>query len=241
MSHDDKSASGSAREPEFDALVVQCLSRIDREGDGALDAVCAEHPEIADRLRSRLRLLHEAGLLTGADSATDFPESLGDFRLLRRLGGGGMGVVYLAEQGVAGRRVALKLIRPEHLYFPARARGSRARRRRSRTSRTRASCPCTRSAKRAASLPRDGAVEGASLAAVLADLAERDRSQLTGADLLDALCARTGAPAQPNERAAMPFSGSWCDACVWIAREIAQALEHAHQRGVVHRDVKSST
>jgi serine/threonine protein kinase/tetratricopeptide (TPR) repeat protein len=241
MSHDDKTASGSAREPEFDALVVQCLSRIDREGDVALEAVCAEHPELADRLRSRLRLLHEAGLLESSSSVADFPEALGDFRLLRRLGGGGMGVVYLAEQTSLGRRVALKLIRPEHLYFP----GARAR--------------FTREAQAIAHLAHPGIVpvhtfgeaggipylamelvEGASLAAVLADLAHKRSEQLSGADLLDALSTRTGTTAQPSERAAMPFAGSWCDACVWIAREIAQALEHAHQRGVVHRDVKSS-
>lgn len=39
-------------------------------------------------------------------------KSLGEFRVLRRLGGGGMADVYLAEQSSLGRHVALKVMRP---------------------------------------------------------------------------------------------------------------------------------
>ncbi len=38
---------------------------------------------------------------------------VGDFKLLRRLGQGGMGQVYLAEQFSLRRQVALKIVRPE--------------------------------------------------------------------------------------------------------------------------------
>ena len=37
--------------------------------------------------------------------------SLGGYRLLRRLGGGAMGDVYLAEQQSLGRQVAVKVLR----------------------------------------------------------------------------------------------------------------------------------
>jgi hypothetical protein len=46
------------------------------------------------------------------------PDSVGGYRLLRELGGGGMGTVYEAEQIANGRRVALKLIRPEFADSP---------------------------------------------------------------------------------------------------------------------------
>lgn len=39
-------------------------------------------------------------------------KTLGEFRVLRRLGGGGMADVYLAEQSTLGRHVALKVMRP---------------------------------------------------------------------------------------------------------------------------------
>jgi hypothetical protein len=46
------------------------------------------------------------------------PEVVGGYRLLRRLGGGGMGTVYEAEDCSSGQRVALKLIAAEFAQSP---------------------------------------------------------------------------------------------------------------------------
>ena len=50
-------------------------------------------------------------LQSAAKAALD-PERIGPFKIIRRLGEGGMGVVYLAEQDSPKRSVALKIIRP---------------------------------------------------------------------------------------------------------------------------------
>jgi hypothetical protein len=43
----------------------------------------------------------------------DFPETVGNYRLLRRVGAGGMGTVFEAAEIASGRHVALKLVNPE--------------------------------------------------------------------------------------------------------------------------------
>src|SRR5919109_3404476 len=57
-----------------------------------------------------------AGAPPGAPDLTG--RTLGDFRVLRRLGQGGMGSVYLAEQVSLKRKVALKVLRPDLAATP---------------------------------------------------------------------------------------------------------------------------
>src|SRR3954449_7599627 len=55
---------------------------------------------------------------SGGGDADLSGKTLGDFQILRRLGQGGMGQVYLAEQISLKRNVALKILRPELAASP---------------------------------------------------------------------------------------------------------------------------
>ena len=232
----------SAADPPLDELVVECLERLEDEGPGALDALCAAHPQRAHALRERIESLRGVGLLEGTsagEEVPDFPDALGEFRLLERIGGGGMGVVYRAEQPSLDRTVALKLIRPEQLYFP----GARERFRREVLVAAQLSHPGIVPVHSVGE--EDGVpyftmevVQGASLAEIIESLAGRDPARLAAADLRAAVgCA---ADARSEHNPPRPPGGTWVEACIDIARQVAQALGHAHRRSVLHRDIKPS-
>lgn len=88
-----------------------------------LDQACPEDTSEALRSQVELLLKTRSFALETADSpgvtpprpALEAPDTIGSYRLLRRLGEGGMGEVYLAEQAEPiQRQVAIKLIRPTH-------------------------------------------------------------------------------------------------------------------------------
>jgi hypothetical protein len=95
--------------------VKACL-QAGREPD--VDQLIRDHPDLASQIRQlvpTLVLLHQMGEQKQAAPQTasprlrdeELPEQLGDFRILREIGRGGMGVVYEAQQISLKRRVAL--------------------------------------------------------------------------------------------------------------------------------------
>lgn len=223
-------------------LVVECLDRIEDEGPEAEEAVCAAHPELAGELRRRLEALRRAGLM-GVTPSPEVPDRVGEFRLLRRLGGGGMGVVYLAYQESLGRQVAIKVIRPDQLYFE----GARERFRREVDLISSFSHPGivpVHAFGEEGGLPYFAMelVQGCTLAEVLRRVAERGDGERTASDLGRAVRAAVEGSRAPDESdsASAAFQGSWTECAVRLVLQVARALQHAHERGVLHRDVKPS-
>ncbi|HLJ95169.1 MAG TPA: serine/threonine-protein kinase [Gemmataceae bacterium] len=230
-----------------------------------LKAFFASHAQV-ERIAAPFRQASREPAVSGADPecaangrTTDIGQ-LGDFRLLREIGRGGMGVVYEAEQISLRRRVALKV-----LPFAA-AIDSRQRQR------------FQNEALAAAHLRHENIVpvhavgsergvhyyamqfvDGQSLASLIGQLrgfAENPPRQENGsadrpplaAPTTSPLMAAAGVETQPENAdhlRAASISRQRCSGKQWyfhwvadLGRQAAQALEHAHERGIVHRDIK---
>jgi eukaryotic-like serine/threonine-protein kinase len=104
-------ATSITLEDRVGRIADEFLTRLQRGESPTIDEYAAANPDIEAVLRDVLPLVRagHSTVPSGPDPAP-VPERLGEFRIVREIGRGGMGVVYEAVQEPLGRRVALKVL-----------------------------------------------------------------------------------------------------------------------------------
>jgi serine/threonine protein kinase len=200
-------------------------------------AFLSDHSGVADRLADYLDALEMIQAVAGDATSPGGPDvdqsplatgdSLGDFRILREVGRGGMGVVYEAIQiGLPERRVALKVLPTASSLDPRTLQRFRV------------------ETQAAACLNHPNIVP------VFSAGCERDipfyaMPLIQGRSLAEILRAvrsdhRTSASTSlPRDDARVP-EAPWPMVVARLGFQAAGAMEHAHGVGVIHRDIKPS-
>jgi serine/threonine protein kinase len=214
-------AGYESRFPELRAAVAECLDGVE--------------------------LAHAAGLAfrpSAPPPAPDAsPEPLGDFRIVREIGRGGMGVVYEAVQLSLGRRVALKVLPfaagldAKHLQrFKTEAHAA------AQLHHTNIVPVYAVGQDRGTHYYAMQLIDGRPLDAVIREL-RNDHKPPAGDSTVDVVMSRSTAAARPAPLSHTAATTSRRDRTAYataarFAAQVADALEYAHDAGVVHRDIK---
>jgi WD40 repeat protein/serine/threonine protein kinase/tetratricopeptide (TPR) repeat protein len=119
----------SDRYTQLTRLADEFAARMRRGERPSLQEYLDRYPDLADDIRDLFPVMAEmeqvkveprdaAQQLAGGASSIVPQQQLGDYRILREIGHGGMGVVYEAEQISLGRHVALKVLPAQALLDP---------------------------------------------------------------------------------------------------------------------------
>jgi serine/threonine protein kinase len=208
-----------ARYPDVAAVLSECL-----EGLAFVHAVA---PELSEPVAG--------GPAAGGESLTG---TLGDFRLIREVGRGAMGIVYEAEQISLGRRVALKVLPfaatmdPRQLQrFHNEARAAAG------LHHTNIVPVYAVGCERGVHYYAMQFIDGRTLADFIAEQRSGPPSEVPTMPEAEAAAATTSPPAAQATSAAPRDRAYFRRVAEW-GIQAAEALDCAHALGVVHRDVK---
>lgn len=250
--------SNSDRDP-LEELAAEFTERCRRGERPAVDEYVSRHPELAADIRELFATIQqveeikeESTAWSGSSSAalTPAPARIGDFRILRELGRGGMGIVYLAEQESLARRVAIKVL-PQHWLFDA-----RRRERFEREARTVAKLHHTNIIPVFGVGQQDGHayyvmqyIHGVGLDSLFQKLyadsvapaaGVTSGSSLEAFDFSRAAMGLLQPPPGETGGAQRPLTGRYWRSLAALMAQAADALAYAHSQGIVHRDIKPS-
>jgi serine/threonine protein kinase len=237
-------------------LVEEITQAIEAGTPVDLDAYLLAFPQHAEELRRLLPAVQALGQLGGSerDAASGEGQAgteghgvsgvLGDFRIVRELGRGGMGVVYEAEQLSLGRRVALKVLPLTAMMDPRQLQRFQNEARAAASLHHEHIVPVHAvGSERGVHYYAMQLVNGPSLAEVIAG--QRSESQAAGS--VDPTTdytprppdsAADTAPAARANTERVPRDAAYFRRVAEWGIQAATALEHAHALGIVHRDVK---
>ncbi len=185
------------------------------------------HPELATELQDLLPTLQllaalgetkSSGKASGDEARRDVAKAgqlLGDFRIIRELARGGMGVVFLAEQMSLGRQVALKVL-------PLAAKLDERQLER-----------FLAEARTVAALQHEHIVPVYAVGSEVG-LNYYAMQLITGRSLAEVIAQWKS---QHAAGTALPIEARLRQAAQWTL-QAAEALEYSHTQGIVHRDIK---
>ncbi len=215
--------------------VGEVLATFYESGGGDPERLMEAHPDLAEALRSHFDALSAMDDALGA-LPEGAPKEIGEYRIVRELGHGGMGVVYEAEQASMKRRVALKVLSLAITGTP------QAVRRFQREAQAAGRLHHTNIVP-VHGLGQHGGywyyamelVQGRPLSLVLRDL--RGTRQ-PGEESLARLAAEPQTP--PRESATGTGARAYFARVAEMFAGVAEALDLAHREKVIHRDIKPS-
>ena len=245
------------RDP-LELLAADYMERLRQGQAPSIQEYAAKHPSLAEEIlelfptiamTERLKARRERSSGGRATLGAARLERLGDFRIIREIGRGGMGIVFEAEQESLGRRVALKVLPRQVLLDEKHLQRFR------REARIAANLHHTNIVEVFGVGEQDGFhyyvmqyIQGVGLDAVISELARevcpppggqpptsaRPASPAENPLLAEALRHLLGEEGFRTGR----LGPDYWQSVARIGLQAADALDHAHSREVLHRDIK---